>query len=166
MKLSDHEIERLAAMAYYDDLKEDDEKRADGMTEEARYDYLKLLDTVDGMVRESLALGDIKAVESYTRELLESQGITVDKTSESFTRLSMKILESMVKANQDKLSRIKGQVIPTPPKPAPMKQASGLGGDSPTITQINGMWAKEHIAGGSPEKTYPYNHLPPAEPVV
>jgi len=153
-KLSATEIERLAAIAYYDELKEDEEKRTTGMSDKERNAYNKLLQTLDFEFRERIAHGDTKSIEEYAEKFLTDQGISMDKTSEGFKLFEMKLLESLGKAHQDMRERLQGQVIPTPMKPPRLTTVTAHNhGDSPTITGIHQMWAKEHLAGGGPDKT-------------
>jgi integrase len=153
-ELSQVEIERLAAIAYHDEMLEDATKRTQGMSDSDHADYSELLQTLDFEFSERLAKGDTKDIEGYADELLASQGVSLDKASEGYKALLMRLLESFAKATQDMRDRQRGQVIPTPPKPAAMSTAMTYSlGATPTITEVHGMWAKEHLAGGGPEKT-------------
>lgn len=153
-ELSQIEIERLAAIAYHDEMREDEAKRSQGMNDVERADYSELLQTLSFEFRERLATGQTDDVESYADELLMAQGVKLDKGSEDYRTLLVRLLESFAKATQDMRKRQQGQIIPTPPKPAPMSTAHAASkGDTPTITEIHTMWAKEHLAGNGPEKT-------------
>ncbi|KAB1443747.1 site-specific integrase [Pseudodesulfovibrio senegalensis] len=154
-ELSQIEIERLAAIAYYDELKEDEDKRTNGLSEIEHADYKELLETLESEGRERLARGDTQSIEDYAEELLAEQGISLDKDTEDFKKLTMKLLEGFVKANKVMRERHRGQPIPTPTKPAPMPTAEKNHplAATPTITEIHKMWAKEHLAGGGPKKT-------------
>lgn len=153
-ELSLIEIERLAAIAYHDEMQQDADKRAQGMTDIAHEEYSELLQTLDFEFSERLAKGNTRDIQGYTDNLLASQGVSLDKESSSYKTLLLRLLETFAKATQDMRQRQRGQVAPTPSKPAPMVTATvSHQGNTPTITEIHDMWAKEHLAGGGPEKT-------------
>ncbi len=115
--LSFNEIKRLAAISYHNEMKEDENRRRAGLSEKDYAEYAELLDTLESEGRERLSRGDTRSIEEYAEELLTDQGITLDKNSEDFKRLAIKLLESFVKANKAMRERNQGKVIQTPPKP-------------------------------------------------
>ena len=69
-ELSQVEIERLAAIAYHDELKEDEDKRNEGLNNKDREEYGNLLQTIDFEFRQRIAHGDTQSLEEYANELL------------------------------------------------------------------------------------------------
>ncbi len=156
-RLSVIEIERITALWFHECLKDDEQERFRGISDE-QYDTLDEVFTIaESDAREALAACDLKAIANDLNYLLESIGMKLDPSSEAYEQLSFALLKTKIKVLQALEQRHAGNYIDTPPAPFlahnPTVLDSSTCKDNPTITQIHAMWGEEHKAAGGPEKT-------------
>jgi integrase len=170
--LSEAEIERLAAIYLNRLLTEDDELRLEGAAaaggaivgfsaNEARRsrgmsdrEFVKIDETAsilaDGM-KTALARGDTSLIEDEVDDLLEANGLKLERRSEGYRKLGLAILRATVKANEMVGRRLQGDVVETPPAPAPLRPLvqDNAGDDIP----FSVLWERYRDERKLPEKT-------------
>lgn len=108
--------------------------RASGMTDREWIKMTETLDWVEGPYREALARGDIRIVEDDVEDLLEVNGIKLEKGSPAFRQVAFAILKAEVKANDLMRQRNQGDPIDTPPGAASATAPLGLNGSPSTLS--------------------------------
>jgi integrase len=73
--------------------------------------------------RRALARGDVSVVAERVEDWLNGHGIQLDHTSESFKTLAFRFLKIMVTATDKQAQRHLGEMVDTPPAPAPFGAA-------------------------------------------
>ena len=118
LNISATEIDRLAAIWTADVMAEDEEARSEGLTD---HDYDKLtetLDIVDAGGRQALARGSSSHIEFEVDDLLERNGVKLDKTSEDYRKVTYAISKASVRTTEMQLRRHSGEIIDTPALPS------------------------------------------------
>lgn len=116
-------------------------------------DYQKIgetLDIVDAANRKALAFGDITAVADEVDELLETQGIALDKNSPAYRKLSHAILKAYVRAGELLARRQRGEVVDTPLEPSALSAASA---SSDSSIRFSALWERYSEERKLPPKT-------------
>nr|MBC8268152.1 hypothetical protein [Rhodospirillaceae bacterium] len=150
--LSDTDIERLAAYHHHAILEEDDEVRQEGVNDRS---FRKAVESsgiaLTGSQRD-LARGDTRMVEMEVDDLLEIHGIELQKSSESYQKLSYEVLKAEVRAFQATQQRQQGEVVDTPPEPPTvvLRDATGTPQGTDTILAMYEKWKDD---GDRPLKT-------------
>ena len=115
--LSDIEIDRLAAIYLHDVMEEDEAARREGLDERSYRKMAESLDVVTLGGGHALARGDTTLVEFEVDDLLDRNGIRLDKGSEAYRKLSFAIMKTNQRAMEAKTERHAGKVVDTPPPP-------------------------------------------------
>lgn len=120
--LTNVEVDRLALLLEHSMLHADDEIRQDGlddfMFDRMQEEHAERLATF----RRALARGDVSVVAERVEDWLNGHGIQLDRDSESFKTLAQRFLKIMVTATAKQAQRLQGEVVETPPAPAPFGQ--------------------------------------------
>lgn len=126
-------------------------RRSRGMSDR---EFTKIDETVsilaDGM-KTALARGDTSPIEDEVDDLLEVNGLKLDQRSEGYRKLALAILRATVKANDMVGRRLQGDVVETPPAPAPLRPLvqDNVGNDIP----FSVLWERYRDERKLPEKT-------------
>ena len=117
----------------------------DGLSER---EYRKALETTEialGGTRHDLARGKTGNIAFEVDDLLERQGIALDKASPEYRKLSIAILEATVSGFEAIEKRHHGAVIETPAPPAPIELTeAGLLTGSPRLSDALTEWKNRH----------------------
>jgi len=117
------EMDRLALLLEHSMLKADEGMRQDGlddfMFDRMQEEHAERL----AVFRRALARGDVSVVAERVEDWLNGHGIQLDHTSESFKTLAFRFLKIMVTATDKQAQRHLGEVVDTPPAPAPFGAA-------------------------------------------
>lgn len=148
--LSDAEIERLAAIYRHQILEEDEEARIEGLDDRSFRKLSETYDIVDAGSRYMLARGDTRIVESDVDDILDWNGIKLDKASPAYRKLCYAFLKASTKAGEELQRRQSGEVVETPPEPAPFQTATIDDDDDVPFSALWGRYRKERKL---PEKT-------------
>ena len=148
--LTDAEIERLSTIYLHQLLEEDEEVRIFGRSDEAVFENVReeiaannalagqvvtvgstedrdfrkseeALEHVQPALKHALARGDASLVEFEVDDLLDWNGIKLDKASPEYRKLAFAILRTTVKANEMINQRQQGESVETPAAPAPLR---------------------------------------------
>lgn len=154
--LSKAEMERLVLLIEHSVLNANDEMRTAGDFAGLEFDR-RLAEAEHRVQRaqKAFARGDLDHVEDVVLDWLQGHNIELPTTSEEFKALSFAVLKAETRLAGQLKARMDGNPIETPIKPVPLGVSSTppSDGNSPTITQIHGMWAAEHLAANGPQKT-------------
>ena len=88
-----------------------------GLTEREYVQIEESLAIVSGAEKASLARGRTAIIEDEVDDLLDREGIKLDKQSEAYRRLSYGLLKTSVRATELMLKRHHGEPVNTPPAP-------------------------------------------------
>lgn len=121
----------LAEAFRVESLERDDAARwAEGDEREARF-AAKRRETLHGMLplyRSLNAAGDLESIEGLWGDEAEafaiSRGLRLDRTDASFRQFCRAMNEAAIKAGEDRLARLDGQLVATPPEPQPPAPAA------------------------------------------
>ncbi|HEY4265233.1 MAG TPA: site-specific integrase [Micropepsaceae bacterium] len=153
--LSDREIEQIASYFFAEVLEEDEEARTHGLSDEKRpgidpefglsarqmEEFTESRDGVLAASQQQLARGDTSTIQSEVERVLEDFGISLDRKSVAFRKLSMAMLREFVRAMKALQDRDKGEPIPTPKARMPPVQAA-VAGSGETLTAALKGWEK------------------------
>lgn len=114
------EIERLALMLEHSMLKADDEIRQDGLDDFMFNRFDEEQKERLAVHRRALARGDAAVVAETVEDWLWGHGFELDRASESFKALAYRFLKALVRSTEKQSQRHLGEVIDTPPAPAPV----------------------------------------------
>jgi integrase len=116
-----------------------------GMSEREYAKAGEALDIVGDELRWALARGRTTIVEEEVDELLAWNSVRLDKTSESYRKLSSAILKASVTAHGMQARRHRGEVVDTPRAPAPFgNQRGASAGKSIRFSELFEKWKKSH----------------------
>ena len=97
-----------------------------GLSERAFYKKTETLEWVLPGLREKLARGDTSIISDDVDAFLEMEGINLDPASPAYRKLSYEFLRTAVRATEAVAKRHEGEVIETPPAPAPLPASRTL----------------------------------------
>lgn len=120
-----------------------------GLTEREYQKKGEALDIVGAAHRAALARGRVEIVHDEVDELLEQNGIKLDRASEGYRKLAYAVLKASVTATDIAEKRHRGAVAETPPPPA-MPRNGGAAPDANAIrfTDLFEKWKAEHDGPG------------------
>lgn len=115
--ISDTEIQRLAAIYLSEVLEEDEEVRREGLDDRGYQKIGEALDLVDLGGRHALARGNGDHLAFEVDDLLERNGVKLDRDSEAYRKLTYAVSKASVRATEMMLKRHGGEVVDTPQLP-------------------------------------------------
>ena len=121
-----------------------------GLTNREYEQQRQSLEIVLTALKENYARGKTAFVEEEVDELLESEGINLDKKSDTYRRLAHTILKTEIKACESKINRHSGEVVDTPPEPQHLLSHQSFSDNSITLSALFEKWKEERKP---PEKT-------------
>ena len=107
-ELTDEMIADLAAQWRTRELAEDDRYRIEGAMLTVLEEDVGNLQSLEQHMRGALARGDLKQVEAATDDVLQHAAIRLPKSSESYRKLSMRLLKEGMKLLADLQGRTVG----------------------------------------------------------
>ncbi|SNR80321.1 hypothetical protein SAMN04488503_1379 [Humidesulfovibrio mexicanus] len=130
--ITELEMDRLVLLLEHSMLRADDEMRQNGLD-----DFM--FDRMDqeheerlALFRRALARGDISVAAEVVEDWLWGHGFDLDRNSEAFKTLGYRFLKTIVSATDRQAKRHLGDVVDTPPLPAPFGALS----ERPTIPPL------------------------------
>jgi integrase len=124
----------------------DEEVQADFGLSQREYRRLgETLAFLEPQLRAALARGDTSIVRDDVDELLDANGIKLVKDSPAYRKLSYAVMKANLKAIEGKRRRQEGELLDTPPSPAPFIVAVPIAADddNPPISVIFERWKAE-----------------------
>jgi len=151
------EIDRLVLLLEYSVLEADDAMRLEGDYAGEMYERrLDELEQREKEGKEALARGNLGHVQDVVEDWLLGHNIELAPESAEFRTLAFAFLKARVRLTERLRERMRGEVVETPPQPAPLsiaqngpQEASG----GLTLAQAHELWAQEHRANGGPQAT-------------
>ena len=122
-----------------------------GLTEREFLKKGETLDIVGATHKAALARGRVEIIHDEVDELLQANGLSLDKASDAYRKVSYAVLSASVKANDMAAQRHKGEVVETPLAPVQFRR-SDVKPDANAIrfTDLFDSWKTAHEG---PEKT-------------
>lgn len=115
--LTDFHIDRLARLWHAHLLQEDEDLRADGLSEAQFRKLEETLQGADALSANNLARGDTLGLQWEIDDFVGSFGFKVDRASVEYRKLSLRFLREHRLATKGAVARQTGEVVDTPEVP-------------------------------------------------
>jgi len=139
------EVERLCALVHHSMVQADEEMRVSGMAVDDFW-FKRMAahhDEVERVYRPALARGDVSVVAPALEDWLQGHGIELDPASEEYRTLAYAFLKAVIRAAEVQAKRHRGEVVDTPPKPAPLASSAPIqSGTGITLGKAVGLYIK------------------------
>lgn len=145
-------MERLAALWLSSLLEEDEEDRAEGLSERDFSKRQETLEICDIGGRHDLARGNTRLIEFEMEDFVASHGFRITRDNPSYRKLAYAFLKASAKATEAMQARHRGEVVDTPPAPTLTRLQAVTVAPSGEIT-LSGALEKWSAERKPPKKT-------------